>query len=125
MTSAARRFTAKRFGAYTRPETTQAPVGVTPVLIKRGNPNDLLVNISNSGTTNISLSYRPNVAFGEDFLLIGNGASFVSRVDLDGDLVTYPIYAVSSAAGGSVSIIETVEDISSNPEADNDLQTGA
>lgn len=116
--SAARDFTARRFGALTTPRITFVDVDAQPLEVRPNNPNCLLLFITNIGTSNINLSYRPDSSANPMFLLIGNGSAFLSRVDLDGDVVGYTIYASSDVPGGRIAVSEIVQEVVTLPEGE-------
>ncbi|MGH7240314.1 MAG: hypothetical protein ACREHG_09680, partial [Candidatus Saccharimonadales bacterium] len=105
--SAARDFTARRFGALTAPTSIHVLVGVAPVIIRPNNPNCIGVIVNNVGSTKIVIGYDPTIDSTHGLILGGNGAAFYSVVQYDGDLVGYPLYAISDVEGGEVFIIET------------------
>jgi hypothetical protein len=63
--------------------------------------------ISNSGATNFAISYSPAVTIATGILLLPGG-SFSDDWYYDGDLVSRPLYAISSAAGGTLHMLERV-----------------
>lgn len=109
--SAARNFTARRFGALTSTRTRSVGVGAAPVEIRPNNPNCLQFAVTNSGTSRITISYDGQVVDNDGFILGGNGAALTSRVDLDGDVVGYALFAVSNVAGGRVTVLEVVQEV--------------
>lgn len=113
--SAARDFTARRFGALVTNRTRYPVIGQTNVIARRNNPNCIVLLITNIGSTNIFLSYEPDPLNDPMFLLLGNGAAFSSRVDLDGDLVGATIYAVSDAPAGRLAVVEGVQEVVTEP----------
>lgn len=113
--SAARDFTARRFGALTSTQRRVVSVGTTPVEIRANNPNCLLYNVINSGDTRVTVGFDGQVQDTRGFILGGNGATLTGRVDLDGDAVGYALHAISSAADGEVTVIEVVQETTSEP----------
>lgn len=114
--SAARDFTARRFGALTSTQRTIHVVGTSPVQIRPNNPNCLLYNVVNSGASRITVDYSGQVVDNDGYILGGNGAVLTGRVDLDGDAVGYELFAVSNAAGGRVTVLEVVQEVTSSAE---------
>lgn len=116
MQSAARRFTNHRYGGLFAPQTDIVAVGIEPIMIRGNNPNCIIINVSNSGNTIITLSYRPDVSNNQGYILGGNGSMFTSRIDLDADLVGYPLYAISNVGGGEVVVIQSLQQLSTEGE---------
>lgn len=79
--------------------TTAAALGSSPGGVRVG------VVLSNTGTTNIAVSYQAGVTISTGLLLLPGG-TFNSDWYYDGDLVSRVIYAISSAAGGTLHMIE-------------------
>ena len=61
--------------------------------------------LSNTGTTNIAISYSPNVTITTGFLLLPGG-TFRDDWYYDGDLLNRELFAISSAAGGTLHMLE-------------------
>jgi len=61
--------------------------------------------LSNTGSTNIAVSYSSNVTITTGFLLLPGG-TFRDDWYYDGDLVSRELFAISSAAGGTLHMIE-------------------
>lgn len=61
--------------------------------------------LSNTGSTNISLSFQAGVTIVTGILLLPGG-TYVSDWYYDGDLVSRQLYAISSAAGGTLHMLE-------------------
>lgn len=108
---AAARYVNRVFGGIFKPVQNQVNVGVAPVLVRNTNPNAVVLVITNTGTTNITLTSAPGTVSGQGILLLGNGASMELNVEQDGELVTFPWYAVSDLAGGSVNVFESEETV--------------
>lgn len=63
--------------------------------------------LSNTGPTNIAISYSPGVTIATGFLLLPGG-TFSDDWYYDGDLLNRELYAISSAAGGTLHMLERV-----------------
>jgi len=61
--------------------------------------------LSNTGATSFAISYLPAVTIATGILLLPGG-TFVSDWYYDGDLVQRPLFAISSAAGGTLHMLE-------------------
>lgn len=61
--------------------------------------------LSNTGSTNIAISYNPGVTITTGFLLLPGG-TFKDDWYYDGDLLNRELFAVSSAAGGTLHMLE-------------------
>lgn len=107
---AASEFSADRFGGPVRRVSRTVSVGTAQVLALRGNSNRLGAFITNVGTSDITLDGDSPIAAGVGFLLLGNGATYQSTVDQDGDSVALPLFAISSAAGGSIRVVEYIRE---------------
>ena len=61
--------------------------------------------LSNTGSTNFAISYLPGVTIATGILLLPGG-TYVSDWYYDGDLISRPLYAISSGAGGTLHMLE-------------------
>lgn len=88
------------------PETTS--VGTTVVEILKNNPRRLSVIFVNTGLTYLYLGRRETVSSTTGIWLPPSGSSLALRWDVDGILCSEAWYALSSGAGGTIHILETL-----------------
>ena len=90
----------------TQPEESDYTVGTAAVALGAA-INGMRIGwvLSNTGATNISWSFQP-LTSAADGIMIVPGRSFRSDWYYDGDLVGRPIYAISSAGGGTLHMLE-------------------
>lgn len=79
--------------------TTAAIVGAAPGGVRVG------LLLSNTGATNFAIAFGAGVTITTGVLLLPGG-TYVSDWYYDGDLVSRPLYAISSAAGGTLHMLE-------------------
>jgi hypothetical protein len=79
--------------------TAAAALGSAPGGVRVG------LLLSNTGFTNFAISYLAGVTIATGILLLPGG-TFLSDWYYDGDLVSRPLYAISSAAGGTLHMLE-------------------
>lgn len=94
-------------GAFvTLPHDSDYTIGTTATALSsnRGLQRVGLI-VSNTGSTNFAISYTAGVTITTGVLLLPGG-TFNSDWYYDGDLVSRTLYAVSSAAGGTLHMIE-------------------
>lgn len=94
-------------GAFvTLPHDSDYTIGTTAAALSsnRGLQRVGLI-VSNTGATNFAISYTAGVTITTGILLLPGG-TFTSDWYYDGDLVSRTLYAVSSAAGGTLHMIE-------------------
>jgi len=82
-------------------------VGTTTVRICGTNPNRVGLLIVNTGTTTIYVGPKNTVTSTNGIPLPAGGTSLSLRWDIDMELVIQNFYALSSAAGGKVYVLET------------------
>jgi len=88
-----------RYGFNVRPEFTpkhEALAAATPERILKANPDRLGWNIINLGTDVVYLSHEPVPSATNGYYLDKNGGHIGMFYDEDGELVGYPLYAVSA-----------------------------
>jgi hypothetical protein len=73
------------------------------------NPNRISLLVTNNGATNITLTNDPGIVTGEGVLLLGNGATMGLKLIDDGDSVASQWYAIGDAAGGLLSVWESLQ----------------
>lgn len=76
-----------------------APVGASPGGVRVG------LLLSNTGSTNFAISFNSGVTIATGVLLLPGG-TYVSDWYYDGDLVSRQLFAISSAAGGTLHMLE-------------------
>lgn len=79
--------------------TTAAQLGAVPPGVRVG------LLLSNTGSTNIAIAFNANLTITTGILILPGG-TYVSDWYYDGDLVTRPLFAISSAAGGTMHMLE-------------------
>ena len=79
--------------------TAAQPLGSAPGGVRVG------VLLSNTGSTNIAISFAAGVTITTGILLLPGG-TYSSDWYYDGDLVSRTLYAISSAAGGTLHMLE-------------------
>jgi hypothetical protein len=90
----------------TRPVDSDFTIGTTPIALASTIPGQRVGFIlSNTGSTNIALSYNSAVTITTGILLLPGG-TYTSDWYYDGDLVSRVLYGVSSAAGGTLHMLE-------------------
>lgn len=106
---AASRAAQKELGGIFRPRETAVPVGTTQVSAAPYDSNRIGLVITNTGTTNITLSTQTGVVAGVGLLLLGNGAVMSLNYKDDADLVAAQFYAIGDVAAGSLHVFEMVQ----------------
>lgn len=79
--------------------TSAAALGSAPGGVRVG------LLLSNTGSTNIAISFLAGVTISTGILLLPGG-TYKSDWYYDGDLVSRTLYAISSAAGGTLHMLE-------------------
>jgi hypothetical protein len=94
-------------GAFiTKPRESEYTVSTAPVLVGATNEG-VRVNVafSNTGATNFAIAFNPAVTITTGFLLQPGGFLEFDWY-YDGDLLNRSLYAISSAAGGTLHMLE-------------------
>lgn len=93
-------------GFITEPDESDYTISTTAVRLG-GNFAGQRVGrfLSNTGSTNFAISYSPGVTITTGGLLLPGG-TFNDDWYYDGDLLNRQLYAISSAAGGTLHMIE-------------------
>lgn len=90
----------------TLPHDSDYTIGTTATaLLSNRGLSRIGVLISNTGSTNFAISFNPAVTITTGILLLPGGTYF-SDWYYDGDLVERTLYAISSAAGGTLHMLE-------------------
>lgn len=93
-------------GLITQPEETDYTVGGAAVPIgAKVNGMRIGVLLSNTGATNFAISFKPTVT-PTTGIFIAPGRYYRLDWYYDGDLVQRPLYAISSAGGGTLHVLE-------------------
>jgi hypothetical protein len=94
----------------TRPVDTDFTIGTTAIPLASTIPGVRVGFIlSNTGATNIAVSYNAAVTATTGILLLPGG-TYTSDWYYDGDLVSRVLYGVSSGAGGTLHLLERLLD---------------
>lgn len=104
---AAARYVDSVYGGTFKPTQNQVAVSLQAVAVRQANPNCVSLTITNTGVTNITLSNIPGTVSGQGILLLGNGATMTLNCAEDAESPTFPWYAISDVAGGSVNVWES------------------
>ena len=107
-TGLARQYAKTKFGDQVEvdknPVTTTVGTGQT--LIAPNNPERIALVIVNRDVNPIGLDFYPGVTLTNALTLAGGGAMLVLTADDDGELVTFPVFAISAAGGATVYVLE-------------------
>jgi hypothetical protein len=103
------RYCEREYGAQFTSRETPVAVGVTKANPVPYDDNRIALLVTNTGTTNITMTRDPNVVSGVGVLLLGNGSNMSLNAREDANAVAGQWYAISDVAGGSVFVEETIE----------------
>jgi hypothetical protein len=94
-------------GAFiTQPMDSEYTIGTTAVQLGDSRLGQRVTRaLSNTGATNIAISFNPAVTITTGFLL-QPGGFYKDDWYYDGDLLERPLYAISSAGGGTLHMLE-------------------
>jgi voltage-gated potassium channel Kch len=94
-------------GAFlTEPMDSEYTIGTTAVILGSSRLGQRVLRaLSNTGTTNFAISYNPAVTISTGFLL-QPGGFYKEDWYYDGDLLERPLWAISSAGGGTLHMLE-------------------
>lgn len=94
-------------GAFiTQPMDSEYTIGTTALQLGDGRLGQRVLRaLSNTGATNIAISFNPAVTITTGFLLLPGGF-YKDDWYYDGDLLERPLWAISSAAGGTLHMLE-------------------
>jgi len=103
--------TLRRFGAGVRlVETPALPIPTSPpAQILLNNPDRVFWMLQNLSPYSGTVAFNDQVALGSGMLLVGLGGYLSASVDEDGEIVTYPMWAVESVAGQTWYLMEIVK----------------
>jgi hypothetical protein len=107
-TGLASAFSKAKFGERTAVNLNpvSATVGTTPTALLANNPDRLAWVIVNRDANPIGLAFSNVVNLTDQMILAGGGATMTMCVDDDGELVTFPVYAISAAGSAKVYVVE-------------------
>lgn len=92
----------------TEPIESDFTIGTTATKLPRSTVGERLgVLLSNTGATNFAIAFTSGVTITTGVLLLPGGTYF-SDWYYDGDLVSRGLWAISSAAGGTIHMLERV-----------------
>jgi hypothetical protein len=103
---AAAQFVAKEFGGNFRVRQTTVPVDTASVVVAPNDPDRVWLSIINTGTTSITLSFRPTAIAGQGILLLDNGSVYSVQVRDDAILPAWALSAIGDLAGGTLEVFE-------------------
>jgi hypothetical protein len=90
----------------TQPEETDYTIGASPVAVgAQINGLRISVVLSNTGATDFAVSFKAGVTITTG-ILIPKGQNYRFDWYYDGDLVQRQLYAISSAGGGTLHVLE-------------------
>lgn len=93
-------------GLVTQPEESDYTVGAAAVRLgAKVNGMRIGVVLSNTGATNFSVGYRDSLTITTG-IFISPGRYYRLDWYYDGDLVSRPLFAISSAGGGTLHMVE-------------------
>jgi hypothetical protein len=94
-------------GAFvTNPLESDFTIGTTAVMLNSNGPGvRVKAALSNTGSTNIAISFNPTLTITTGILLLPAGYLELDWY-YDGDLVSRPLYAISAGAGGTLHMLE-------------------
>lgn len=94
-------------GAFiTQPMDSDYTIGATAVQLGDARLGQRVLRaLSNTGATNFAISFNPAVTITTGFLLFPGGF-YKEDWYYDGDLLERPLWAISSAAGGTLHMLE-------------------
>lgn len=101
-------FAENRFGGPTQFLETIVTVGVALVRLVPPNPRRVAWLAQNRGLTNVGFGFNREVAAATGFLLGAEGGVATANVETDGEGVTWEVFAISTVAGQSVRVLETI-----------------
>jgi hypothetical protein len=95
-------------GIITEPDESDYTIGTTAIALGGNFPGQRISRLlSNTGATNFAISYSPNVLIATGALILPGG-TFSDDWYYDGDLLNRPLWAISSAGGGTLHMIERI-----------------
>lgn len=107
---AAAQFVAKEYGGNFRVRQSIQTVGAASVTVAPNDGDRTQLVIINVGTTQITLSFQPAAVLGQGILLLDNGSVYSVNVRDDAIIPAWAHQAISSAAGGSLLVLEVTKE---------------
>jgi hypothetical protein len=101
----------RKFGGGIRLVETPALAisAVTPTQVLLNNPDRVFWIVENLSSYSGTLAFNDRVTLGAGLLVIGLGGFVSLSVDEDGEVVTYPVWAIESVAGQTWYVTEIVK----------------
>lgn len=97
----------KRWGIRTRlVPLNSVAVNITDTILAKNNPRRFMLMLINFGTGTVYVNFGAAPVAGSSVPLSPNGGALTLEVDEDGELTTYDIHAIASAAGNNVGVWE-------------------
>jgi len=87
-------------------ENDYSPAG-TAITIRKNLQNCIGVLISNTGSANVAFGFNAGITISTGILLLQGQALTLHWLE-DGDLLMYQIWAISTAGGGTIHVVENV-----------------
>lgn len=101
-------FSQDHFGGSTtlreNPQTTT--VGTTPTILLANNPERIAWQIVNRDVAAIGVGFSQGVTVSNAITIAPGGGMLSAVIEDDGELVTFPVFAVSAAGGATVYVVE-------------------
>lgn len=91
-----------------RPVTRTATIGTAAGELLSLNPNRVGYRVINRDTVDAAWAFEPNVTFANGDLLVQGGGFIAAKIIEDGDVTTFPVYAIGNAATVAVRITEFI-----------------
>jgi len=87
-------------------ENDYSPAG-TALTIRKFQTTSISVLVSNTGAANVAIGFSAGVTLANGILLLQGQALSLSWLE-DGDLLMYQMWAISTAGGGTIHVVENV-----------------
>jgi len=87
-------------------ENDYSPAG-TAITIRKFPTTSISCLISNTGAANVAIGFSSGVTLANGILLLQGQALSLSWLE-DGDLLMYQMWAISTAGGGTIHVVENV-----------------
>lgn len=97
-----------KFGAPTRVSVSQVTVNSTPSEFVKSNPNRIALLLINNSSTDIYLSFVPEVSSTYCIPLGADGASMKMSFDDYGEAITEGLHGVASTDSNNLTLIEVL-----------------
>jgi len=106
---AVRRYMEKKWGVRTRlvENPVRKKVGTEPVVILRNNPDRFHWFVMNLSPNEVYLAYDERVSSTRGALLGAKGGFAVVSADVEGEVVTWEVWAVATAADRDIYVVVT------------------